>query len=114
MGRDRSPFWTPFLLGAAAGGGAAALVLGQRMRSRIDPRLLKWPREHVKPVVVVPGLMGSGLARPDGTRVWLSWGNAVGTYDLALPCVLPLCDSRDDLVPSGLLGTEGLVPRLFG
>jgi len=28
--------------------------------------------------------------------------------------VLPLCDSRDDLVPWGLLGTDGLLPQLFG
>ena len=65
-------------------------------------------------MVVVPGVMGSGLQRPDGTRVWLSWANAVGTHELALPCSLPLCESRDDLLPSGLLGADALLPRLFG
>jgi len=65
-------------------------------------------------VVVLPGIMGSGLLRPDGTRVWLNVRNAVGQYRLSLPLVLPLADSRDDLKPGALLGTEEIVPRLFG
>jgi pimeloyl-ACP methyl ester carboxylesterase len=113
MGKSRSRFWAPFLLGALAGGTAIALSERRRLRA-VDPRLIKWPRENLSPVIVVPGVMGSGLVRPDGTRVWLSWGNAMGSHALALPCVLPLCDSRDELEPSGLLGMEGLLPRLFG
>jgi pimeloyl-ACP methyl ester carboxylesterase len=113
MGKDRLRFWAPFVLGALSGGAVTA-ALGGRARARIDHRLIKGSREHLSPVVVIPGIMGSGLVRADGTRVWLSWANAMGTYDLALPCVLPLCDSRDDLIPFGLLGTEGLAPRLFG
>jgi pimeloyl-ACP methyl ester carboxylesterase len=58
--------------------------------------------------------MGSGLLRPDGTRVWLNVRNAVGQFKLSLPLVLPLSESRDDLKPGSLLGTEELVPRLFG
>ena len=64
--------------------------------------------------VVLPGIMGSGLLRPDGTRVWLNIRNAVGQYKLSLPLVLPLAESRDDLAPGSLLGTEEFVPRLFG
>jgi pimeloyl-ACP methyl ester carboxylesterase len=113
MGKDRLRFWAPFVLGALSGGAVAAAIAG-RARARIDHRLIKGSRERLTPVVVVPGIMGSGLVRPDGTRVWLSWANAMGTYDLALPCVLPLSDSRDDLIPLGLLGTEGFASRLFG
>jgi pimeloyl-ACP methyl ester carboxylesterase len=111
MGKDRSRFWAPFVLGTLAGG--AAMAYASR-RSRVDPRLIKWPRERLTPIVVIPGVMGSGLMRPDGTRVWLSWGNAIGSHTLALPCVVPLCDARDELVSDGLLGTESLLPRLFG
>jgi pimeloyl-ACP methyl ester carboxylesterase len=114
MATPRSGFWGPFLLGLAAGGVGAALVERRNRRRFVDPRLIKWPREGLTPVVVVPGIMGSGLQRPDGTRVWLSWGNAVGSHALTLPCVLPLCDSKDELLPSGLLGAESLLPRLFG
>jgi pimeloyl-ACP methyl ester carboxylesterase len=81
----------------------------------MGPRLIKRPRpEDVDPVVVVPGLMGSGLCRPDGTPVWLNVRNALGHYNLSLPFNLPLCDSRDELVPKGLLGTDAVLPRLFG
>jgi pimeloyl-ACP methyl ester carboxylesterase len=113
MGTDRPGFWGPFLLGLAAGGLGAAVV-SRRPRRAVDPRLIKWPRERLTPVVVVPGIMGSGLERTDGTRVWLSWGNAVGSHELALPCVLPFCDSRDELLAAGLLGADALLPRLFG
>jgi pimeloyl-ACP methyl ester carboxylesterase len=58
--------------------------------------------------------MGSGLLRPDGTRVWLNIRNAVGQYKLSLPLVLPLSESKDDLAPGSLLGTQEIVPRLFG
>jgi pimeloyl-ACP methyl ester carboxylesterase len=112
---NRPSFWGPFLMGLIAGGVGAAVVERRARRRSIDPRLFKkWPRERLTPVVVIPGVMGSGLARPDGTRVWLSWGNAVGSHALTLPCVLPLCDSKDELIPAGLLGAESLMPRLFG
>jgi pimeloyl-ACP methyl ester carboxylesterase len=114
MGANRPSFWGPFLLGLVAGGVGAAVVERRGRHRAVDPRLIKWPRERLTPVVVIPGVMGSGLARPDGTRVWLSWGNAVGTHALTLPCVLPLCDSKDELLPVGLLGAESLMPRLFG
>jgi len=113
MGANRQGFWGPFLMGLVAGG-VGATVAVRRSRRPMDPRLIKWPRERLIPVVVVPGIMGSGLQRADGTRVWLSWGNAVGSHELALPCVLPLCDSRDQLLASGLLGADALLPRLFG
>lgn len=114
MAKARSRFWAPFLLGALAGGAAMALA-PRRARSRfVDHRLIKGSRENLTPVVVVPGVMGSGLMRPDGTRAWLSWGNAVGSHTLALPCVVPLSDSRDSLEPDGLLGLESMLPRLFG
>jgi len=112
MGTDRGRFWAPFLLGLA--GGAVLAWNAKRSRLAIDPRLIKWPREHLTPVVVVPGVMGCGLIKPDGTRAWLGWGSAIGSYELALPCVLPLADSRDDLLPIGLLGADNLLPRLFG
>ncbi len=85
-------------------------------RRRLDPRLLRAPvdGDGILPVVVLPGIMGSGLLRPDGTRVWLNVRNAVGQYKLSLPLVLPLSESKDDLKPGSLLGTEELVPRLFG
>ena len=40
-------------------------------------RALSRGREAV-PLVVVPGLMGSQLLRPDGTQAWLNLGNALG------------------------------------
>ena len=47
------------------------------------------------PVVVVPGIMGSCLLRPDGTPVWLNLRNALGHYNLRLPFTLPLsCEGR--------------------
>ena len=114
MGPNRPSFWGPFLLGLAAGGFGATVAARRTRRATVDPRLIKWPRERLTPVVVVPGVMGSGLQRQDGTRVWLSWANAVGSYELALPCTLPLCDSKDELRPHGLLGADALLPRLFG
>ena len=99
--------------------GTAALALARAASSRrrvFDPRLIPAPaqRDHILPVVVLPGIMGSGLLRPDGTRVWLNVRNAVGQYKLSLPLVLPLSDCCDDLAPGSLLGTDEIVPRLFG
>ena len=111
---SRSP-WLPFLAGALAG--AAGLVLARALRPRpgLDPRLLGHRRAaDVPPIVVVPGILGSELRRPDGTHVWLNLGNALGHHALGLPPVLPLESSRDDLVPGGLLGADAALPRLFG
>jgi pimeloyl-ACP methyl ester carboxylesterase len=87
-----------------------------RRRRRLDPRLVRYPEGDGKtpPTVVVPGILGSGLARPDGTQVWLNAGNAFGSHDLSLPDRLPLHERRDDLVPQGLLGVDAVLPRLFG
>src|SRR5262249_27896814 len=46
--------------------------------------------------------------------VWLNLRNAVGQYNLSLPFRLPLSESRDDLRPRSLLGTEHTLPRVFG
>jgi pimeloyl-ACP methyl ester carboxylesterase len=66
-------------------------------------------------VVVVPGIMGSALHRPDGTPVWLNLRNAIGHFNLSLPLTLPLCDCKDDLEPGQLMvGTDARIPRMFG
>lgn len=106
----------PFLAGVCAGGAALALAQSSSTRRRLDPRLVRLPAssDGIPPVVVVPGIMGSGLLRPDGTRVWLNIRNAVGQYKLSLPLVLPLSESKDDLAAGALLGTDEIVPRLFG
>lgn len=113
-GRPPGGFWGPFVLGVAAGvAGMAAYAAASKRR--LDPRLFGSPVRHdLTPVVVVPGIMGSALRRPDGAEVWLNWGNAVGSHAIALPPVLPLAASRDELLPAGLLGTDRLLPRIFG
>jgi pimeloyl-ACP methyl ester carboxylesterase len=100
----------------AAGAAALAVARGAASRRRaFDPRLIRRALgADVDPVVVVPGIMGSGLCRPDGTPVWLNVRNALGHYNLSLPFSVPICDSRDDLVPKGLLGADAVLPRLFG
>jgi pimeloyl-ACP methyl ester carboxylesterase len=106
---------SPFLAGLVAGAAAAVLTRAiVRPRRTFDPRLLRRKRSDVTPVVLVPGVLGSGLHRPDGTQVWLSMQNALRHHDLQLPLRLPLTDSRDELVPGALLGTRALMPRLFG
>jgi pimeloyl-ACP methyl ester carboxylesterase len=117
--RDGSGWLTPFLAGVLATG--AGWVVSRALAGRrrgFDPRLIRHPRGEggeLTPVVVVPGIMGSALSRPDGTRVWLNLRNAIGHFDLSLPLTLPLSDSRDDLEPGALLvGTDARVPRMFG
>jgi pimeloyl-ACP methyl ester carboxylesterase len=114
-GREGQTPWLPFLAGIAAGAAGLVLVRALAPRPGLDPRLLK-PRERpeVPPTVVVPGILGSQLLRPDGTQVWLNLGNALGYHALGLPPTLPLTSSRDELVPGGLLGTDAALPRLFG
>ena len=107
----------PFVAGVAAG--ASGLLLAQALspRRRLDPRLIKALRSSgadVAPTVVLPGLMGSRLVRPDGGEAWLNLANAFGHHDLRLPLRLPLDTSRDLLRPSGLLGVDTALPRVFG
>jgi pimeloyl-ACP methyl ester carboxylesterase len=107
----------PFLAGmATAGAGLLALQAALPRRRGLDPRLIRRAglADDVPPTVVIPGIMGSGLKRRDGTRVWLNLRNAVGQYSLSLPMVLPLSQSLDDLHPGSLLGTEHRLPRMFG
>jgi pimeloyl-ACP methyl ester carboxylesterase len=114
--RNGSSRWAlPFLAGVVAGT-AGLTLLRAFERKRLDPLLLRGPGERgsIPPVVVVPGIMGSCLLRPDGTPVWLNLRNALGHYDLSLPFSLPLSASRDELVPGPLLGTQAVMPRLFG
>jgi pimeloyl-ACP methyl ester carboxylesterase len=112
-GRD---WFAPFMWGvlAASGGMVLASALASRRRRVLPLRFIRGARDNVPPVVVIPGIMGSRLLRPDGTPVWLNLRNAVGHYDLSLPLTLPLAESRDDLVPGPLLGTTAVMPRLFG
>jgi hypothetical protein len=65
-------------------------------------------------VVFVPGIMGSQLVRPDGSEAWLNLGNTLGHHDLSLPRKLPFAKSRDDLHPGFLVGTDTVLPRVFG
>jgi len=116
-GGNGSGGWVlPFLAGVAAGTAGLALARALERKHGLDPRLLRGPRQEgaIPPVVVVPGIMGSCLLRPDGTPVWLNLRNALGHYNLSLPFALPLSECRDDLVPGPLLGTEAVMPRLFG
>jgi pimeloyl-ACP methyl ester carboxylesterase len=113
-GHDRR-VW-PFLAGLL--GGAAGTVLAQALMPRrsLDTRLLRSRPEDpdIPPTVIVPGILGSQLRRPDGTQAWLNLGNAVGAHDLTLPLAASLQASRDDLLPGGLLGVDEVLPRLFG
>jgi pimeloyl-ACP methyl ester carboxylesterase len=122
MAKKRSPdlgsgFVLPFVAGAVAAGAAYALAQAFTPRRRgIDPRLIHRPRKDdtIPPTVIVPGIMGSGLLRDDGARVWLNLRNAMGQYNLGLPLALPLSESRDGLQPGRLLGTDAYMPRFFG
>ena len=114
----RQPWLFPFVAGVLTAG--AGFVLTQKLanlRRRVfDPSLIPHTSDdpRIPPAVVIPGIMGSGLMRPDGTPVWLNLRNAVGHFNLSLPFKLPLSECRDDLVPGALLGTNGMMPRLFG
>lgn len=115
--KNGSAGWAlPFLAGVAAGTAGAALLRALERKPLIDPSLFRGlvDKGSTAPVVLVPGIMGSCLLRPDGTAVWLNLRNALGHYNLSLPFTLPLSECRDDLVPGPLLGTEAVMPRLFG
>jgi hypothetical protein len=105
-------------LAAGALAGVSGVVLAQALRRgrALDPRLVrKFLRDRdVPPTIIVPGILGSSLVRPDGSRAWLDLGNAVGWHELGLPLHLPPADSRDDLLPGGLVGLDAVLPRLFG
>ncbi|HET9317552.1 MAG TPA: hypothetical protein VFQ51_18310 [Vicinamibacteria bacterium] len=116
-GGRRGSWIKPFLAGVVATG--AGWVIAETIasrRPRFDRRLVRrpGPEDDVAPVVVVPGIMGSGLHRADGTQVWLNLRNAVGQYNLGLPFKVPLAESRDELIPGALLGAAEVMPRLFG
>jgi pimeloyl-ACP methyl ester carboxylesterase len=117
-GRRRGTWIKPFLAGmlATSAGWVVAETIASRRQRRLDRRLVRrpGPEDDVAPVVVVPGIMGSGLHRADGTQVWLNMGNAVGQYNLGLPFSVPLSESRDELIPGALLGAQAMMPRLFG
>jgi hypothetical protein len=104
-----------FLAGIALGAVGAAWAASGRRR-RLDPRLLRaLPRAGDPPLVVfIPGILGSQLLRPDGSESWLNLGNTLGHHDLSLPRRLPFTRSRDDLHPGFLVGTDTVLPRVFG
>ncbi len=107
----------PFLAGFAAGGAVLTALLGVRGRRRpLHPRIIRALPRRGDPamVVFVPGLMGSQLLRPDGSEAWLNLGNTIGHHDLRLPGRLPFSESRDDLHPGLMVGTDALLPRAFG
>jgi pimeloyl-ACP methyl ester carboxylesterase len=108
--------WMPFLAGLVAGGAAVVLARALTPKPALDTRLIKRTGEDpdVPTTVVVPGILGSELLRSDGAQVWLNAGNALGHHDLALPLSLPFSATDDGLLPGGLLGTDAVLPRLFG
>jgi pimeloyl-ACP methyl ester carboxylesterase len=104
----------PFLAGVLTG--ALGLVLTRTLAPRrgLDLRLLGTGRDKpITPVVVVPGILGSELLRPDGTHVWLNLGNVFGSHELA-PAFDGSYDIDDGLRPGALLGADAVLPRLFG
>jgi pimeloyl-ACP methyl ester carboxylesterase len=105
-----------FLAGALAGASAAILYESLVARRGLDPRLVRGSREDpdLPATVLVPGILGSELIRPDGAEAWLNAGNALGHHDLRLPLRLPLAESRDELRPGGLIGVDSVLPRIFG
>jgi hypothetical protein len=113
-GRSASAW--PFVAGLATGGALAAAWATAGRKRRLDPRIVRaLPRARRAPLVVfVPGLLGSQLLRPDGSVAWLNLGNTLGHHDLSLPRRLPFAESRDELVPGFLIGTDSALPRAFG
>jgi pimeloyl-ACP methyl ester carboxylesterase len=106
----------PFLAGTLCG--AAGMVLWHALQPRrtFSPGLIRAARDHpdIPATVIVPGVLGSQLRRPDGSEVWLNAMSALGYYDLKLPARLPLAESTDQLAPGGLVGVDAVLPRLFG
>ena len=106
----------PFLTGALVGVTGAVLWQALLPRRGFSPSLIRDARDnpHIPGAVIVPGILGSQLQRPDGTPVWLNAGNALGHHDLRLPARLPLSQCSDELSPGGLIGVDEVLPRLFG
>ncbi len=117
-GRSGSFAFRHFAGGVVAGVAAAILygALKPGPGRRFSPRLLRESRDHpdLPATVILPGILGSRLERPDGSEAWLNTGNVFGHHDLRLPARLPLETSRDALVPFGLIGVDTVIPRLFG
>ncbi|MBK5257866.1 MAG: alpha/beta fold hydrolase [Vicinamibacteria bacterium] len=105
-----------FAGGVLAGLAGAFLYEALKPERRFSPRLLRESREHpdLPATVILPGILGSRLERPDGSEAWLNVGNVFGHHDLRLPPTLPLKASRDALRPFGLIGVDAVIPRLFG
>jgi pimeloyl-ACP methyl ester carboxylesterase len=105
-----------FAGGLLAGVAGAYLYDALKKGRRFSPALLRESRENpdLPATVILPGIMGSGLQRPDRSEAWLNVGNVFGYHDLRLPPTLPLESSRDSLLPFGLVGVDALIPRLFG
>ncbi|MEO8501394.1 MAG: hypothetical protein ABI565_10805 [Vicinamibacteria bacterium] len=105
-----------FAGGVLAGVAGAFVYDSYKSGRRFSPKLLRESREHpdLPATVILPGIMGSRLQRPDGTMAWLNVGNVFGYHDLRLPSVLPIESSRDALRPFGLVGVDAIIPRLFG
>ena len=89
-GNDRGSWLYPFLAGVLTAG--AGMIVSQALASRrrrrtFDPNLIRYASDDpdIVPAVVIPGVMGSGLLRPDGTPVWLNLRNAIGHFNLSLP-----------------------------
>ncbi len=114
--RRTSRAFVHFAGGVVAGAAAAFLYDSLRPGRRFSPKLLRESREHpdLPATVIVPGILGSRLERPDGSEAWLNVGNAFGYHDLQLPPIFPLGSNPDSLRPLGLIGVDGIVPRLFG
>ena len=104
-----------FLAGILAGAAGAVVAASLVPRRRLDPRLIRASRQDTDDVpgaVLIPGILGSQLLRPNGTQAWLNLGNAFGYHDLQLP--LSPSATRDELRPGPLLGTDAVLPRVFG
>ena len=116
MGDRRDQGLLHFAGGVAAGIAGALLYQALRPGHRFSPSLLRESRDHpgLPATVILPGIMGSRLERPDGRAAWLNVGNVFGHHDLRLPPTLPLKSSRDALRPFGLIGVDEITPRLFG
>lgn len=114
--RRRGHNLAPFAGGVLAGLAGAFLYEALKPDRRFSPRLLRESRDHpdLPATVIVPGILGSRLERPDGSEAWLNAGNVFGHHDLRLPPILPLESSRDSLRPTGLIGVDAVIPRLFG
>ena len=105
-----------FAGGVLAGVAGAYLIDMLKPGRSFSPKLLRESREHpdLPATVILPGIMGSRLERPDGTAAWLNVGNVFGHHDLRLPNAATLRASQDALKPFGLIGVDEIIPRLFG